>query len=251
MEETHYGIVKSKPTLPPRDLLPVISYNGRELDVAVFGPGVYSKNLEEMQKQDSHFEEYPVIYFRPATTSESIAIAKDSFGNEGEFDAKRDIFDPRWFQAGRIVRTSEGVYTNTEITNEKELKKMLNGVKEVNGIYLIDDKVGFAPYESFNQGVQDADTFAESGLARVLEHTEEKVAKNLRKIASQRNYKRGVNVFGFDSVKGPVSKVACLGSDRDVVVVRLDVFGYYWYVNYGCAFGVLNENAEGVSQNFS
>jgi len=238
MEETHYGIVKSKPTLPPRDLLPVISYNGRELDVAVFGPGVYSKNLEEMQKQDSHFEEYPVIYFRPATTSESIAIAKDSFGNEGEFDAKRDIFDPRWLQAGRIVRTSEGVYTNTEITNEKELKKMLNGVKEVNGIYLIDDKVGFAPYESFNQGVQDVDTFAESGLARVLEHTEDKTAKNLREVASQKNYPRGVNVFRFGNVEEPISRVVGLYSNRYVSNVWFGVDGDVWDGGNGCAFGV-------------
>ena len=37
--------------------------------------------------------------------------------------------------------TQDGVYTNTEITDEKELKNMLNGVKKVNGIYLIDDKI--------------------------------------------------------------------------------------------------------------
>ena len=250
MEETQYRIRKAKPSLPAIDLLPVISYNGRELDVAVFGPGVYSNNLDEMQKQYSHLEEFPIISFIPAITSESISIAKYGFGSKEEVDAKRDIFDPRWLQLGRIVRTSEGVYTNTEITNEKELKKMLNGVKEVNGIYLIDDKVGFAPYESFNQGVQDADTFAESGLARVLEHTEEKVAKNLREIASPKNYKRGVNVFGFDSVKEPVSKVASLYSGGVIDVNWLGVDGSDWYVD-GCAFGVLNENTEGVSQNFS
>src|SRR3989344_2482208 len=167
MEETHYGIVKSKPTLPPRDLLPVISYNGRELDVAVFGPGVYTK---------------------------------------------------------------------TEITNEKELKKMLNGVKEVNGIYLIDDKVGFAPYESFNQGVQDVDTFAESGLARVLEHTEDKTAKNLREVASQKNYPRGVNVFRFGNVEEPISRVVGLYSNRYVSNVWFGVDGDVWDGGNGCAF---------------
>ena len=236
-QETQYRIRKAKPSLPAIDLLPVISHNGRELDAAVFGLSLYSNNLEEMQKQYSHSEECPVISFRPATTSESIAIAENGFGNKGEFDAKRDIFDPKWLQLGRIVRTQDGVYTNTTITNEKKLKKLLNGVKKVNGIYLIDDKVGSVPYESFIQGVyEDSNKFAESGLARVLEHTEEKVAKNLKEIASPRNYKRGVIVLRFDSVKKPVSRVVYLGSGA-VDDSRLCLDGD-WVYSGGFAFGV-------------
>lgn len=108
---------------------------------------------------------------------------------------------------------------------------------------------GFAPYESFNQGVQDCDTFAEGGLARLLEHADGKTAENLRKITSPKFYKRGVNVYGFDGdIKEPVLRVAGLGSYGGFDNYRLSVNGDHWNDNLGYAFGVLDKSAEGTSQ---
>ncbi|MBU2503817.1 MAG: hypothetical protein KJ879_02070 [Nanoarchaeota archaeon] len=195
-----------------------------------FGPNGYRKNLEDMKAEG----------YRPATIQESISIASDGFGLEGEFDAKRDIFDPKWLQLGYLVKTSEGVFTNTALTDENFLKGLLNATKKVNGIYLIDSKTAFAPYETFKSGEQDSETFCEGGLARALEHTEEEVAENFKEISSLKHYRRGVNVLGFDGVKEPVSRVAGLDSNRrDLVGVGIDIVSYVWDGGGGCAFGLL------------
>lgn len=232
--ETKYGIKKAEQRnqLQEIDLL-VVPRRGKDLSVAVFGPNTYKNNREAMSEQYWHSNSQPNISFRPATTSESISAAAYDFGNE----AKPKIFDPRWLQAGYIVRTQDGVFTNTQITNENDLKQLLNGVKKVNGIYLLNDEIGFAPYESFEIGVQDYDTFVQGGLARVLEHTPKKAAENLRTIASSKFYPRGINVFGFDKVKEPVSRVADLGSYCDDGGLVVD--GVNWVGdNLGYALGV-------------
>jgi len=96
--------------------------------------------------------------------------------------------------------------------------------------------MAFAPYETFQRGVQDCDNFAQGGLARALEHTPENVAKNLREIASPEHYKRGVKVYGFDDVKKPILNVARLYSNRSIVGDGLGVDG--WGDYNGFAFGV-------------
>ncbi|MEK6895529.1 MAG: hypothetical protein AABX48_03335 [Nanoarchaeota archaeon] len=234
--ETVYGLRKAEERnlLPETDLL-IVPYKGKNLAGSFFGPNNYKDNQAEMSKQYWHSNSQPDISFRPATTSESISAAAYDFENE----AKPKIFDPRWLQAGYIVRTSDGVWANTKITDEKSLKQLLNGIKKVNGIYLLDNGMGFAPYETFERRVQDCETFAQGGLARVLEHTQEKVAENLRTISSPRFYKNGINVFGFDKIKEPVLRVAGLSSGRDYDRDRLDVVGNDWYGDYnGYAFGV-------------
>ena len=245
MTKEQYGITKATPSLPARDLLRV-PHQGKILVVSspAFGPGTYENNVKEMQKQYSHSAESPQITFRPATTSESISAAAYKFGKM----AKPQIFDPRWLQTGYIVRTPEGVFTNTQETDEKILNKMLNKVEKVNGIYLIDDRIAFAPYESFRTGVQDSGDFAEGGLAKALEHTTEKSAPNLREISSSKFYKRGVNVWGYDKVNEPIVRVASLDSDWSIDGDGLDVGGCSWGdVDGGYGFGV--RDAEGDAQN--
>ena len=241
--QTKYGIRKAEERnqLPEIDLI-VVPHQGKDLSVALFGPNAYKVNREAMSKQYWHSNSQPNISFRPATTSESISASAYDFGNE----AKPKIFNPRWLQAGYIVRTPDGVFTNTQITSEKDLKQLLNGVKKVNGIYLLDNGIGFAPYETFEKGVQDCDSFVRGGLARVLEHTQEKTAENLRTISSQKFYPKGINVFGFDEVKEPISRVADLYSDTYLDYDRLNVNGYYWNDNYiyGYAFGVCTKKDE-------
>ncbi len=165
------------------------------------------------------------------------------FGSGKEVDAKRDIFDPdpKWLQAGYIVRTQDGVFTNTQELDESNLKQLLNGVKPTNGIYFINDQVAFIPYESFECHPQDIDTFAEGGLARGLEHVSGKIAPKLRKIASPKNYKSGVNVWGFDSVNKPILKVASFYSGSYFNSDRVNVHGSGWNdYRSGHSFGVLD-----------
>ncbi len=118
-------------TLPGIDLLPVIEHNGRKLDVAVFGENTYRGNISEMEKRHFYSRQFPDICFRPATTSESISTASHGFGSGREFDAKRDIINPEWLQLGYIVRTQDGVFTTTDITDGTRLKQLLNKAKKV------------------------------------------------------------------------------------------------------------------------
>ena len=256
-EEYQIRKAETREVLPEIDLLPQIPHKGLQLDMALFGANTYRNNIQNMRKTHFHSKELLNITFTPATTASSISAAAYRF----EDFAKPQIFDPRLLQAGWIVRTSEGVFVNpldaqgNPITNEQILKSYLKADKKVNGIYLLDNDSGFAPYDSFTRGVQDCDTFAQGGLARVLEHTPEKVAEQLRAIASPKFYKRGVNVWGFGDVKEPVLKVVGLDSGRSLGGRRLGVVGYGWSDdgdggggNSGYAFGVLDKSAEGASQ---
>ena len=254
MENTEYGVRNPE----PRNLLPEISllmvpHKGRKLICGhpAFGPNFYSGNLESMGQSHYHSNELPEISFKPSTTSESVSASAYEFGTL----AKPQILDRNWLQLGPIVRTSLGVFVNIKEVDESVLKSLLNKCEKVNGIWLYNGEditlrdFGFAEYETFKQGVQDSGDFAEGGLARILEHTPKKSAPNLRKISSTKFYPRGVEVFGFDKVKVPILRVACLISDRDLVDVRLDVYGDYSVDDgYGYAFGVRNADAEGVAQ---
>ena len=257
MAKAQYGIIEGKqPEFPVRKLLRV-PHNKGDLIVAypAFGSNYFSKNIEEMQKSYSHPITGERIYFREPTTSESISAAAYDFENL----AKPQIFDPRWLQIGRIVRTSEGVFVNppkdekgNSITDEKSLKSYLNKAKKVNGIYLHEKDFGFAPYESFKRGVQDCDTFADGGLARILEHTGEKTARNLRAIASPKFYKKGVNIWRFDDVEEPTLRVVSLYSSRGLDSGWLGLDGYCRGGDYGgYVSGVVNSEAVDARKNKS
>lgn len=231
--QINYGLKKAeeREMLPEADLI-TIPHKGKALDVAVFGSHYYKNNIEKMSKPHFHSKKFPRINFRPATTSESISASAYGFNEGNEFDAKKKIFDPSWLQSGYIIRTQDGVFTNVTNTDEKYLKNLLNNAEKVNGIYLINKEVAFAPYESFKQGLQEAGDFAEGGLARVLEHTDKKVAGNLKVISSF--YPVGVNVRFFEESKEPILRVSGLNSDD----AQLHVSGYWYGGNYGLAFGV-------------
>ena len=239
--KTKYGPIEpAKPRFEPRGLL-IIPHRNEPLTVSSFRPNIYLNNLQEMQGNFSCLPEYPQVSFRPATTSESISAAVYEF----EKRAKPQILDAQWLQLGWGVKTSEGVFVNppkysqgNPIINEKTLKSLLDKAKEVNGIYLADNDFGFAPYETFKQGYQDSVDFAEGGLARVLEHTEDKTSENLRNISSPQFYVNGVHVWGFSSVKEPVLIVPALDSGWYVDDHWLCVVGYRGDGWGGCAFGV-------------
>lgn len=222
MAKEQYGIIEPKSEFPPRSLL-VVPHQGNALTLGfpTFGPNYFSKNIEQMSKTYSHPITGEKTTFRTPRTSESISAAAYKFGEM----AKTQIFDPKWLQMGWIVRTSEGVFTNTQETDGKVLKGMLNNVKKQNGIYLINNQVAFAPYESFQTGVQYSGDFAQGGLARALEHSKEKSARSLGEISSKKFYPNGVNVFNFDKTRDPHSSVAGLGFQHRQRVVRLRRLG--------------------------
>ena len=239
--KSQYGIAKAKQTLPVRSLLRV-PHNGGVLVASfpAFGPDTYRDNLANVQRRYFHSEALPEITFREPTTSESISLASYNFGTM----AKPQIFDPRWLQAGRIVRTSEGVFTNTTETNPSALSNMLSKAKKVNGLYIVDDTVAYAPYESFEMGSQDAGKFVEGGLARALEHTRGRKAERLAVISSPKFYHLGVNVEGFELVDQPVTNVVSLYSLRYVDCGRLGVSGSWDDYDHGFAFGVRRDAGE-------
>ena len=231
-----YGLIKkTKPPFPVKELIRVPHKKGGLIS-GLFGKNSFHNNVDELIKTYSHPLTEEPIFFREPTTAESISFAAYEFGSKGDVDAKRDIFDPAWLQLGRIIRNSEGVFTNITIKDDDQLKELLGSAEKINGIWIIDENTAFAPYETFNHGVQDYKDFARGGLAKSLEHTRGKFAPKLRKMASPKNYKEGVNVFGFNPTKKPIQKVAGLISDGDGG--RLYVDGD-WDGDDGFAFGVL------------
>ena len=212
-----------------------------------------------MRRQYSHYSKrlgnHPRFIFKPATTSESTSAADYKFGEI----VKPEIFDSHWLQAGPYIGTSEGIFFNpprdvkgNPIINTHYLKNLLSGVEPIRvnkgGIYIVPNTgilrdFAYAEHGSFITGEQEAGDFVEGGLARALEHTESKRAKNLAKIL--KSYNRGVNVRRFDPTDKLVSKVVSLGSCRLAVSGRLLVGGLSWRDGYyGFAFGVPDFAAE-------
>ena len=237
-----YGIIKAKrPETPPTDLLRVPHQN-RALTVAhpAFGPNQFISNITKMQEQYSHPQTGKAISFRIPLTLESISVANYNFKSM----AKPEIFDRGWLQLGYLRKTSKGVFINPPtdetgevITSMSLLNSFLKNGNPVNGIYLFDNGFAYAPYETFEQGVQDGETFARGGLARALEHTTEQIAKNLQAIASMKNYPHGVDVYGFDAESS--LRVAGLGSYGDLGYGQLIVYGLK-QKSLGYTFGVLD-----------
>lgn len=236
----NYGITSATPSVPAIDLFRV-PHKGKTLISAypAFGPDFYSENQEAMSQDYSHSNEFPRISFRPATTSESISIAAYDFENL----AKPPIFNQGRLQAGYVVKTQDGFFVNTKETNESKLKQMLNSCKKVNGIYLGENDLAFAPYETFEKGIQDSEIFIRGGLARALEHTNERVAENLGKITSSGFYDGGINISDFYEVSKPISVTANLypgGGFYDKIFCFDDIVEDY----YGFAFGVLDSEKD-------
>ena len=225
-------------------------HKGSDVVMAQFGPGSYSGNTQAMAKHYWNSQENPDVTFRPATTSESVSAVAYDFANI----AKPSIFNPRWLQTGRIARWDEGVFLNIlsairEGNLDENILRQLRDKSKTSGrgdkaIRLGKNGFAYVPYESFKQGKQDAKEFAESGLARGLEHVDGSIAPNLNSMASTYRDADGnsVNVVYFDKSETPVSRVVDLYS----YVGLLHVDGDDWYDYYdGCggdcggyAFGV-------------
>ena len=234
-----YGkVIKPKePKNPPIALLPV--REGLTVAYPAFGSATYQDNVQDMQKLYSRPETGETIRLREPLTQESLEVSALGFGSKGDIDFKRDILDLRWLQAGRRVGTKHGIFFNTAELDQEKLSYLLSTAQEHNGVYLLSNGISYVEHENIKQGVQKNRDFVQSPLARALDHTKEEVASNLATIASEEHYPRGVDVFGFDKTKEPVSRVVSLYSGR-YHDGRLSVNGYGWVGSCagGFAFGV-------------
>lgn len=231
-----YRLIESKkPEFPVRDLLEV---KDSDLIVArkAFGPDYFSKNILEMQESYLYPDTGKRISFRAPTTAESIEVSACAIDL-----VKPEIFDPRWLQMGQHVKAKDAIYFNPPkdergkpIMDEGILRLLKDQAEEVNGIWLGENGFSVVPYD-FDQGVLESGKFAEQSLARGLEHTKNKTAERFAKISSKKLYPNGVNVWGWNSNKKPISRLSCLDSNDG----QLHVSGNYWGDDGGDCFGVL------------
>jgi len=197
-----------------------------------------------------HSERFSDFRLREPLTQETIsAVAyrvetKDSSSWHGS-----SPFKGHWMAntilAGRVVETPEGIYTNTSEIDEDILKSWLNGVEKVNGIYLINDKMAFAPRDSYKIGIQETEEFVEGGLARVLEHTDAKVAENLARIASTKKFKGGTNVeLSQSSCEKPKEELVCFYGGNFLSGSIPFTVGNKYALGFGYTYGVLQEDGK-------
>ena len=241
MAEIQYESIKAEqPKYLQRNLIRISGDRNLTASLEAFGPELFNLNITEMQKQYLHPQTREIITLREPSTAESILVASYDFTR-----AKPQIFHTKqWLQLGRILRTPEGVFANVPrdaqgdpITDEQTLKSLLKADKKVNGIWLLDNDFGYAPYETFKTGVQDAGDFVEGGLARILEHSQS--PEKLKQISSRKNYPIGIDVYEFIKINKPILEFACLGSGW-VGGWQLVVDGDDWFDYDGLAFGVLD-----------
>jgi len=179
-------------TLPKKDLI-LVTGRSTKILAAEFGPNFHQANLREIEQEYNHSQEYPVITFRGPSTQESLKIASQRF----EARAKQFLDANCTLQLGKVVITEDGIYTNMTETNPYALKRKLNNIMSIRGIYLINDTQAFIPYEAFWVGKYKNEDFVRSALARGLEHTDQRRAKSLEDIASKSHYPNGVLVKLF------------------------------------------------------
>jgi hypothetical protein len=203
---TKYEIIMAKPA--EISLMKISGNGGSTTSLEMFGPSSLDKVVTDIKKPYSHPTKGVAISLREPTTTESIMRAAPIFSSvimpklqylDGDHISKRF-----WFNLGRVILGSEGVYVNPlkdekgePITDEKFLKASLSECKKVGNVWLYQGDVkgaldfGYAPLETFKDGEQDLGDFLNSGLARVLENS--RTPKNLRKIFMKKFGKK-VNV---------------------------------------------------------
>ncbi|MAE49559.1 hypothetical protein CMI48_01895 [Candidatus Pacearchaeota archaeon] len=238
---------EERPALPDIHLLPEIEINGQKRDITLFGPETLDPNEANMQKHYWHSAKQPDVTFEPLTSSEQIqAMAYDIKS------AQEKILNPGTLQLARIARTPQGVAVN--VRSEAEFKKKLEQAEKIpfsNGhIYLGEQDFGFAEYDSFTRGIQEAGKFASEGLANILEHTKG-TALNLKELASDEQYTNGVHVGGFDIPQETLLRVVRLSADTGFRQLRVDGYGRSDGYDFGFVFGGLraSERSEAPQKN--
>lgn len=162
--------------------------------------------------------------FQEISTSQSIlAIAR------GEYDRQINDFGfGNWIRFGRGVKSREGVFANPPIDSEgrvvcdeKTLQNLLGNCIKCGEVYLGENSFGFAPYDSFTQGIQDLDRFVNEGFAKILEHCRGP-AKNFTSFATSTFLGKGgeVEIFDFEPCEKPMPFEFYMGNDFDYCIYR-------------------------------
>ena len=222
-----------------------------KLIVKRFGRVSYNKNLSAMGRSYSCLPYYSQITFTPATTGQSVLVASVYYRDKDERESFNDL---NLTQLGLLVRTKNGVFANPPnvdgnyVIDESQLMALLNNAEEIDRVLFGRNGFGYAPYDSFEQGQQDSETFAKGGLARLLEGSKGN-GVGIRRILSNNFYKLGVDVCDFDPVEQPILRVANLSSGW-FSLGRLVIRGNSTSDDYygGFAFGVLKETSQAGSQ---
>jgi len=308
--QTPYEIIEAVPQSDERSLIHIHGERDIVASLKAFGPDYLNENIERMQLPFLHPQTGERINFREPTTAESILMESYEFvraANPKILDTRvHDYHINRFFyhslQLGRIVRAAEGFYVNPPRvyptpwkgvlrpeTNEDVLKPLLDGTAPIKvgkgKIYIVRDRgnlrdFGYAEYDTFRQTSRGGDglevgEFIESGLARVLEHTEEKTARNFGEICYLGDYPHGIYIEGFDSIKldwpqgfikRPEERVAALETYDGLLRLTGEHYDYFhsgagvpgggwangvgiWGDDYGSfVFGILAKSTEGASQ---
>lgn len=238
-----YGIKRASPRLPQIDLLCVPHRSGVDLTVGypAFGPDSSGVNIYSMKMTYSHTKKQPRVTFKGPTTSESISACSYKFQDF----SSQFLRPPKLLQLGWIFNGTNGIWINPPndedgfpIIDEAAFTSLLVDDKKVNGIYLLGNDFAFVPYDTFQEGNQDCDTFAKSGLARGLEYTTELEAQKLKEISSKSNYPGGIYISDFINPLD-IKSTACLGSDLEKGMLYLLNSGIH--MDKGYSYGVLKE----------
>lgn len=216
MVRKKYGIIK--PKAPMINLLEV-PHQRRGLTVTydTFGPAPHNGNLGDISGWYTDPRTGRNLDLIRPTTSESISAAAYKFVRMG-----KDSPPALWL--GEVLKTSEGVFVNPPVREKDTLKSTyLNLSEKVRGIHLLDQEdFAFAPYETFKEGAQTAEDFVLGGLARALEHTRGRVARNLRALFVHKYEKPVmVDVYGFD--KKGWGNIVLFGAGRNVLTTAVGV----------------------------
>ena len=219
-------------------------YNNGEIAFAFpsEGPGTYrnvgAKILGKGQK----------VPHGDYTASLSHAAYCTDAGKESEFQNVREIMRNKWLWVFNINGwTENGVYVIQDLEalgrsqplDVKDLEKRLKGGKELNwgGIrFSEDERVRFAPKESYRLGEHTSKSLAKDGF--IIASCGVEGAEKLGEVSSKLKFKPvtyGVNVEQGQKIEQRVSAL-------DELDDRLLFVGYLWDVDYdygGSAFGVL------------
>ncbi len=219
----------------------IVPHNGKEIVFAYpsIGPNTYRNVGESIlkSKQSVPTGDYTSSLVHSAYCS--------NISNEPESKNIKNILTKRWLWVyNQNLWTDKGVYVIQDLKAEGkfiqlkqgDLEKMLKGAKDINGLrFNKNNKVRYAPKESYKLGDHTSDSFSKDGF--VIISCGKEGAEKLGEVSSKFNNKNPY-LFGLVIKKGqtPEQRVSTLGEDLDDRLLYFD--GDFDVDIGGCAFGV-------------
>ncbi|MBI2448702.1 hypothetical protein HYV49_00205 [Candidatus Pacearchaeota archaeon] len=155
---------------------------------------------------------------------------------------QRNLWIPEKYKSSHgvfVVYDEKGIGTSEEL-DIGELEKALKGGRELkNGIkFSEDDKIGFAPRDTYNEGEMSPEDFANDGF--IIVSNKEQGARNLAGVSQSRHFKnKKPRSWIVNPDKELIQTVSAVGYGRYWVDYRLDFGGCHDDFRFGFASGVL------------